>query len=247
MKAPIKIYALIMALAAGLCLSPLAGNARADDFQEPPYDFLFGNHIDTHQANRLRLDGYGNPLSLRGFFYIIFTGETDEASGLPIARHPRGADKGEDCNDDDTGCKVGWLMRGLPGDAKFLYHSGVNGNDHPVWLVNRVDIPQRGSYTHFHWVTKTSTDPRVGAVPAACDKKNAGQLEDVDPVATNLVCPGWFLQIRAVRNFAFDHGGEIIPVRLGIDNKSHLNLVTNYEALVLITDDEVVELITPTR
>ena len=135
-------------------------------------------------------------------------------------------------------------MRGQPGAAKFLYHDGVNGDDHAVWMVNRAEeataptagmvIPQPGSYTHFHWITATSTDPRADSVPAECDKNNAGDLEGA-PSAVDMVCDGWFLQIKAVRHFAFEHGGELTPVRPGIDNRSHLNLVTNFSNTVAIT------------
>jgi len=203
-----------------------------DVLHDRPFEFLFGNHIDTHQETKLRAKR-GKPVSLFGFFYIIFTGEIDKASGLPVARHPQGAPD-EECG-VDVDCVAGWIMRGKPGKAKFLYHSGVNGNDHPVWMVNRVQIPQPGSFTHFHWITQSSTDPRYEIVSDACDKNNAGQLESQDPTAVNKTCPGWFLQIRAIRKFAFDHGGEIIPVRPGIDNKSHLNLVTNYAEVSGIT------------
>ena len=131
-------------------------------------------------------------------------------------------------------------MRGLPGAAKFISHYGVNGDDHAIWMVNRAEealapmpgmvIPQPGSYLHTHWITRTSTDPRASTVSDACDKQKAGQLEDQDPTAVNEVCQGWFLQIRAVMKFAFEHGGEIIPIRPGIDNRSHLNTVTNYRS-----------------
>lgn len=209
-------------------------------FHEAPYDFLFGNHIDTHQENNLAVDNdTGAPESLLGKFYIIPTGETDPASGLPIYRHPRGAGQhNEECGVGVT-CVVGWEMRGLPGAAKFISHSGVNGDDHPVWLVNRAEealapasgmvIPQDGHHSHFHWITTRSNDPRAGAVSAACDKKNAGELETVAPTAVNQVCLGWFLQITAKKKFAFKHGGEIIPIRNGADIRSHLNIVTNYK------------------
>ena len=225
-------------------LSTVSVVQAGNDFHDKPFDFLFGNHIDTHQENRLKVYKHtGEPKSLFGKFYIIYTGETDPVSGLPIARHPRGAgEHNEECG-VDVNCKVGWLMRGLPGAAKFVSHSGVNGDDHPVWLVNRAEealapmpgmvIPQPGSYTHFHWITTSSSDPRAGTVSASCDKSNAGKLESADgennPTAVNDVCQGWFLQIRAVRKFAFEHGGEKIPVRPGIDNRSHLNIVTNYK------------------
>ena len=61
----------------------------------------------------------------------------------------------------------------------------------------------------------------------------AAQLE---PDAQNVFFPGWFLQITAVEEFSFRHGGEVVTVRLGIDNATHLNLVTNYE---VATDPEI--------
>ncbi|MGB5259523.1 MAG: hypothetical protein WBO34_03260 [Gammaproteobacteria bacterium] len=220
-----------------------------DTFHAEPSDFLFGNHIDTHIQLDLKTTVGGYPKRLRGSFYIIFTddqGESlgiDVASGLPIARHPRGTneDHDETCGvSEKIICVVGWRMRGLPGAAKFISHDGINGDDHPIWMVNRAEeksapapgmvIPQPGSYTHMHWITRTSTDPRASDVLDECNKQKAGQLEDQEPTAVNEVCQGWFLQIRAVRNFAFKHGGETIPVRRGIDNRSHLNTVTNYRS-----------------
>jgi hypothetical protein len=227
------------------CGLTLSGAVLADStFHKAPYDFLFGNHIDTHQENNLTVNpNTGAPESLLGRFYIIFTPETDAVSGLPIARHPRGlADDGS--HDERCGitvkCVVGWEMRGVPGAAKFVSHSGVNGDDHPLWLVNRAEeagapatgmvIPQDGYHSHFHWITTSSTDPRAAAVSAACDKNNAGQLETEAPSAVNQVCQGWFLQITAKRMFAFQHGGEIIPIRNGADIRSHLNIMTNYKS-----------------
>jgi hypothetical protein len=226
-------YTLIYTLAIFIFF-PWTLTAFARDFHDAPFDFFFDNRIDTHQQNILRTKR-GDPASLFGFFYIIFTGVTDPVSGLPVARHPRGAGQDEECGVDDINCVVDWIMRRKPGEAKFLYHSGVNGDDHPVWLVNRVQIPQPGSFLHFHWIGQGSNDPRADSVPKACDKTNAGDLEDQEPIAVDLTCPGWFLQIRAVRRFAFEHGGETIPVRPGIDNKSHLNLVTNYRPDLVIT------------
>jgi len=204
----------------------------ANDFHDAPYNFLFGNHLDSHQETKIKIKN-GHPVSLKGSLFIIFTGEIDPVSGLPIAEHPSGSV----CEDDETAddCVVGWKINGLPGEAKFLYHSGVNGNDHPVWMVNRVDIPQPGSYTHFHWITTISTDPRTETVPIpdACNQNSASQLADAG--AANQICPGWFLEIKAIKKFAFNHGGEIVPVRPGIDNATHLNLVTNYAEVSGIT------------
>ena len=185
--------------------------------------FYFGNHIDTHQETVLKQKN-GEPRRLRGDFLIIYTGEVDEASGLPIARHPKGASEGEACG-VEIDCDVGWKIKAVPGEAKFLFHSGVNGKDHPVWMVNRVQIPQPGSYAHFHWITSLSNDPRADVVPLVCEADKAGDLEGA---AEDTICPGWFMQITAVQSFAFQHGNEIIPVRPGKDNATHLNLLTNY-------------------
>jgi hypothetical protein len=58
------------------------------------------------------------------------------------------------------------------------------------------------------------------------------------PDAINDICAGWLLEIKAKISFAFEHGGEKIPVRPGIDNASHLNIVTNYAAVPSIDDTE---------
>ena len=251
------IFSLVVFALSGTAANAGPGTVYpGDSFHAAPYDFLFGNHMDTHQQLRLTTTAGGEPKTLRGSFYIIFTDDQgvslgiDPVSGLRIARHPRGLvleDDGVTIKYDEACgispnivCVVGWRMRGLPGAAKFISHDGVNGDDHPIWMVNRAEealapvpgmvIPQPGSYTHTHWITRTSTDPRASNVLDECDKQKAGQLEDQAPTAVNKVCQGWFLEIRAVKRFAFKHGGEIIPVRFGIDNRSHLNTVTNYRS-----------------
>ena len=308
MKKPIiSLMTLALALSGTAVQAAWPGDVYPGDntFHAAPYDFLFGNHIDTHIQLELKTKKDGSPKKLKGAFYIIFTDDQgdslgeDPHSGLPIARHPRGLvlhDDGSIKHDEACGvspnivCIVGWHMQGKPGNAKFVSHSGVNGNDHPLWMTNRspgsnhgsgMSIPQPGSFTHFHWITPSGNDPRT-AIPAACDEQMAGKLEgdviedadvavsgaikvkdlpDVpatagwtgqkvhsglaetsDPAAVasaeDVVCPGWYLQINARQNFAFQHGGEIIPVHRGIDNTSHLNLLTNYA---------IVPGLTPTR
>ena len=75
-------YILIYTLAI-IIFFPWTLAASAQGLHDAPYDFLFGNHIDTHQRTLLRVRS-GDPVSLFGFFYIIFTGATDPVSGLPI-------------------------------------------------------------------------------------------------------------------------------------------------------------------
>jgi len=141
-------YTLIYTLAI-LIFSPWSFTALADDLHEEPYDFLFGNHLDTHQETKLKLKK-GDPDSLKGFLYIIDTGLfTDE--GLPIYRHPRGAgvEFSEVCGVDPIDCEVGWKIKAVPGAAKFLYHSGVNGEDHPVWFLEiKADKKKKFAFQH---------------------------------------------------------------------------------------------------
>jgi len=245
------LTAIIMTLAGSVAQA--VGN---QELHGNPFTFLFGNHLDTHQEARLNNDG-----SLKGRLYIYFTGEMDEASGLPVARHPRGPGQhSEECGVDPIDCLVGWEIKAVPADAKFLSHSGVNGDDHPIWMISsRTDIPQPGSYTHFHWITWASTDDRFGIVPNECNVEKAGMLEGtvvtgdltlddgsiettwtdakvhLEDGAEDLICPGWLLQITAIREFAFKHGGEKTLVYLGVDNATHLNIVTNYAIIPSIT------------
>ena len=55
-------------------------------------------------------------------------------------------------------------------------------------------------------------------------------METQDPVAVNDLRLGWFIELQAIREFAFQHGGELIPVSPGIDTNSHSNILTNYRA-----------------
>jgi hypothetical protein len=185
-----------------LAASAWAGGANWRD-HAPPLTFLFGNHIDSHQQTRLGRDG-----DLRGFFYVTYTGEVTP-EGYPVARHC-------DENTPPKECVVGWILRGKPGEATFLYHN----MDHPVWLVGRSDIPQPGAYAHFHWITNQSTDPRPVTDPGC----NAAMAMDLVPGA---VCPGYFLELLAIDAFAFEHEGQRILVDPGLDIATHVNIVTS--------------------
>jgi hypothetical protein len=193
---------LIMVLTT-LALSLLgAGSATATNLypwnnHAAPFNFLFGNDIDGHQQTRL---AEGN---LFGFFYIKFTGATT-SDGYRVATHVN-------CN-TTSGCTVGWLLEGKPGQGIFLYEAQ---NDHEVFLVSRGDIPEPGAYAHFHW---------LGSLPSAGQSSN-----------------GYFLQLLAVDKFCFfhmlpasinpgvtceDNGG--VAVNLGIDIATHVNIVTSF-------------------
>ena len=161
-----------------------------------PYNFIFNNHIDTHQQTQVKSNG-----ELFGYLYVSRTGQI--LNGIPVAEH-------RDCNDPSNACEVGWIIRGKPLDGEasspiFVYH--VNG-DHPVWLVqSRNDIPQPGSFSHFHWLN--GPNDAVGLNPE-------------DPY------PGYILELQAVSRFYFFHHSENILVIPGIDISTHVNIVASY-------------------
>lgn len=54
--------------------------AYGDAWQAAPYDFQFGNHIDTHTQLKL-IAPQGKPNKLSGSFYIIFTDDQGVSLG----------------------------------------------------------------------------------------------------------------------------------------------------------------------
>ena len=187
-----------LVLAAGTL--PFAGEAYATGYpwtnHAAPYDFVFGNDIDSHQQMRTTKDG-----GVSGFFYIHYTGDVT-SDGLRVATH-------DDCA--AVACDVGWLLRGERAMGAFQYQ--VDG-DHPVWLVDRRDIPQPGAYAHFHWVG--------GGTPSTMIK---GDVRN-----------GYLLELQAVNAFCFVHHGTPIAtgtcedrggivVTPGVDIASHVNIV----------------------
>lgn len=234
-----------------------AETARLWTNHAPPFNFLFGNHIDTHQETRLWRRN--RPLlgiekgDLTGWFYVTPSDGNGDGiqdttdTGIPIFRHCM--------NEADyaAGCVAGWFMKAKPCidevdgcRAMFVYHF----KDHPVWLLgahldssgnlrgSREHLVQPGSFTHFHWLTETGSIARIEEVlgvdimvPPECNVAMAGAL------TSGVECPGYFLQLRALapmgnRVWAFEHGGEALVLKAGhIDNKTHLNLITSYRAL----------------
>ena len=192
----------LISLLAAVTLLSASGPATATDLypwrnHAAPFGFVFGNEIDTHQQTRKTRD-----LSLFGFFYIQFT-DVVTKDRYRVATHV-------DCN-AASDCTVGWTLSGKPAHATFLYQVG---QDHPVFLVSRPDIPQPGAYAHFHW---------LGGMPSL------GQSVD-----------GYLLQLTAVDRFCFiHHGAESatssetcrnnggVNVDPGIDIATHLNIVTS--------------------
>ncbi len=200
----------ILRRAAGTALALLAVPvlpARADwpafTDHAPPFTYRFGNDLDTHQQTRRGPDGM-----LRGFLFITYTGEVTP-DGYPVARHC-------DAQTPPRRCVPGWLLRGWPGTATFLFQN----MDHPVWLTPRSDIPQPGAPSHFHWITSESTDPRPVTDPGC-------QAATDMALVVGAVCPGWFLELVAISSFAFEHDGQLLRVDPGVDLATHLNLLTS--------------------
>ena len=194
MKRRMTIISAVAALFVGTGSAAAAGFFTWSD-HAAPLDFEFGNEIDGHQQSQLRRNG-----ELAGFLYVRFTGVTT-ADGYRVASHV-------DCN-AMPGCSVGWTLLGKQRDAAFLFH---DMDDHPVFLIDRSEIPQPGAFAHFH---------RVGP-----DHASSGS--------------GYMLQLVAVDKFCFLHheadqadasktclenGG--VAVTPGIDVASHLNIVTS--------------------
>jgi hypothetical protein len=190
---------LLAAVLTGAVMSVGVQPARATDLftwnnHAAPFTFRFGNDLDMHTLSRVTSDG-----NLFGLMYIQFTGTTTK-DGYRIASHG-------DCTMGP--CTVGWTINGKALAATLLSDSM---NDHPLFTLNRVDIPEPGAFTHFHW---------LGAMPAVGQQTN-----------------GYLLQLVAVDRFCFihhdatsatsgktchDNGG--VKVDVGIDVASHLNIV----------------------
>lgn len=113
-----------------------------------PYDYLFGNHIDTHQQSQENIDDG----KLGGFFYIKFTGKYED--GVPVATHA-------DCGKEAVDCTVGWKLKGVYVEDVMLDEN--SGHGHPIWCVDPDDIPRAPGFSHFHWED---------------EPEHAGQLEE---------------------------------------------------------------------
>ncbi len=166
-----------------------------------PHDFLFGNDFDTHQQTRLNRKG-----ELAGFLYVTFTGALSQ-DGFRVATH-------RDCN--VAPCAAGWELRGKPAvGAIYVYHEM---GDHHTFLVERADIPQPGTYSHFHW-------------------------SGSNPMITGETKNGFFLELKALDTFCFVHHqadmfdetltceddtNNGVIVRPGEDIATHVNIVGSY-------------------
>lgn len=132
MKKTIILIALLLTL--GITTAAYAAGYPWSD-HSAPYDYLFGNHIDTHQQSQLM-----GRNQLEGFFYIQYTG--NEVNGVPEAMHAN-------CGAQDADCTVGWKLKGVAVQATLAEHADHGGQ--PVWCIDPDDMPKAPGYTHFHW------------------------------------------------------------------------------------------------
>ncbi len=190
----------VFAAALGLMTASMVQAAEGPPWRQhqAPFDFVFGNEIDTHQQTRLGRDG-----ELKGFLYIRYTGIVT-ADNYRVATHVN-------CN-VVAECSVGWKIDGKPARARLVRQPM---HDHPVFWVPRADIPQPGSYAHFHWIGMPMPMPYQDAA-------------------------GYLLELTATDRFCFIHHGAEgamsaancranggVPVERGTDIATHLNIVTN--------------------
>lgn len=131
-----KKFLILVVLLIGFAMvaTAYAATGRLWDSHAAPYDYLFGNHIDTHQQSKLN-----GKDQLDGFFYIKFTGI--EVDGVPEAEHGN-------CESATVDCTVGWKLEGVAVQAT-LVEKPQSG--HPIWRIDSRDLPKSQGYSHFHW------------------------------------------------------------------------------------------------
>lgn len=163
-----------------------------------PFNFLFGNEIDTYQQTRLT-----NDRNLFGFFYVQFTGVVTK-DRYRVSTHV-------DCNATASECTVGWTLNGKAVRARFLYQVD---DDHPVFLVKRAAIAQPGAFSHFHWLEG------MPAVSAIAD----GYLLQLT-AADKFCFIHHGAESATSDNTCRGNGG--VKVDPGIDIATHLNIVAS--------------------
>jgi hypothetical protein len=183
-----------------------AGSAHAAGYpwmnHAAPYDFLFGNHFDTHQQTRLDRQG-----ELFGFLYVTFTGAVSQ-DGFRVATH-------DDCN--LRPCSAGWTLRGEPTSelATFVYQET---GDHHTFLADRADIPMPGAHSHFHW---------LGADPVTAGETRNGYFLELQAHDTFCFVHHDADSFDAARTCEDDANNGII-VRPGTDVATHLNILGSF-------------------
>ena len=127
----IRITLIILFVTLFLAIGLVMAQGRPWGNHAAPFDFYFGNNIDTHQQSQIT----GG--SLTGFLYISYTGEYQ--NNIPVARQT-------DCSQNPDSCTIGWSLHGIPAQATLL------SNNPRLWCVSPTLIPRQPGYTHFRWI-----------------------------------------------------------------------------------------------
>ncbi len=118
-----------------------AGTAYPWKDHAAPYNFLFGNHIDTHQQSQKLAGG-----QLQGILYIRYTGETID--GIPVAEHT-------DCSMDPAACVAGWVFQGVPAQAAVV---SMDEMGMPRFCASAAILRKLVGFSHFHWLGEPMMD-----------------------------------------------------------------------------------------
>jgi hypothetical protein len=244
---------------------PASAGGRIFKEHAAPYTFLFGNDFDTHQETRLtnkgNLKGFLYIRFTGGFDEASrspiaehcnhSTDPADCTAGWLIKAKP--------CIPEYNNCSAAFMYHfqdhpyWLIGDSTTLDAAGNGFVDEDALSEGSVKgmrnmLPQPFAVSHIHWLTDgtfegpdgassvgqieevLSLDPVTINVPAQCNVSMAGDL-----APPGVICPGYIFSLTAVKRFAFRHGGELIPVRPGIDIASHHNIVSSYAPVNIVS------------
>jgi hypothetical protein len=195
MRRYFTVFAVVSGLVVGVAAVAVAGYEWRD--HAAPFDFEFGNHIDTHQQTQEVGKG-----QLTGFLYITPSDKVTD-QGITIAKHG-------DCEQDAEGCTVGWNLHGLESTASYCGH---RSGEHPGWAIDPADMPRQPGYTHFHWLGE----------PVHHSGSSDDHTTSDDGLVVGTVYDGKLLKLTGVETFVFNHHGEFL-VSPGIDFVTHANV-----------------------
>ena len=107
-----------------------------------------------------------------------------------------------DCGMMALECQAGWKIDGIPADGIYAGHNMENHM--PQFCLQPEQV--RPGFSHFHWLG----DPMMGM------ELDLGQSYS-----------GYVMKLVALDTFYFRHHEALILVKAGVDQTSHLNIVTD--------------------
>ena len=132
---------------------------------------------------------------------------------------------------------------------------------HFHWITEGTETTMDGSTITTYWPSDLNEDfsalypslpadelpvidsPLEEALGMAIDVPDKCNVNMASKHTTGSICPGFFLQIKALRPFgyktwAFHHGAQDLVIQeYGADNKTHLNLLTSFPLQDVTTDE----------